>query len=299
MTTPHSTDSNTFTKTELQFGCSKCGACCSNAPQLTFSEVLDLSDRFFVQLAHLSAISYEKNPMPRDLQEHYSKFCHSFYLPEKKCHLFYFVSFQAVNRPSQPCPQLRDKLCSIHVQKPTFCKIAPLNPMVPEEFQVEFFDKNWLPKIQKQQFLCDLSPQSPTLVKDNKIAQFLQEEDFYDFLTSVRNLTDAYIKYYLDDEARLKEHILQCYERSKDTHSSLFYTSPLDLFQKYYNVMLMDRFVVENFSQNQKEFLQKDIAAALSIKNLNDRTITKLMREELAKHENLTLEGPEDEFQVF
>ncbi len=275
---------------DLNFSCTKCGQCCNQGPHLTFSEVLDLSENFFIQIAHCSAISYEKKPMAKELIEHYDKFCHTFNLPEKKCSLFYFVSFKAITRPSQSCPQLKNNLCSIQHKKPIHCKLAPLNPMAPEYMQLELFKEQWTPKIKSSAFKCDVSPVSPQIIKDGSIANYLSQEDFYEFLTGTRDFTDAYVKYFLDDEVNLKKNINYCFDVSQKSQSSVFYSSPIDLLKKYYNLQLMDKFTLDNFANNQIKFLSKDIKAALTLKSLNDRPITKSMQEQEKKYKEFMLE---------
>ena len=268
----------------LNFSCTKCGSCCTSAPNLTFSEFLNMSADFYVKISHCSALSYENAPLSRQMVDYYGKFCHTFYLPEKKCHLFYFTSLKAITRASSVCPKLKNNLCSIQHKKPLHCTVAPLNPMVSEEDQVETFRDIWLPKIENKQFQCQIDSRAPLLIRDNQIDNSIIQDSFYQFLIETRNFTDLYIKYYLDNEERLKQHISYCFEAAKVSNSSLFYTSALDLLEKYYNLGLIDKIVLQNICQNQIDYLDKEISLALAQRNLNDRATTSQMKEELSRY---------------
>lgn len=281
--------------TNLNFSCTKCGSCCKSAPQLTTQETMDLSEHFFIQLSHYSILSYEKTPLSKELIEHYSRFCQIFFLPEKQCHLFYFVSLSSVNRPSAYCSKLSNNLCSIENDKPLFCKAAPLNIMMPEEKQIEIFNTQWAPLINNNTFKCDTSLSAQKLIVNNAIAQEQYQNDYYTLLNSIRQLTNFYVTHVLSDEKKRKEHIGYCFESCSQTNSSLFYTSCLDLFDFYYKLSLINQYQLDSFINKQKIFLKKEIAKALIQKDLNDRSITKLMRKELEKLENYIYEEENDE----
>lgn len=284
--------------TNLNFSCTKCGSCCKTAPQLTTQETMDLSEQFFVQLSHYSILSYEKTPLSKELIEHYSRFCQIFFLPEKQCHLFYFVSLSSINRPSAYCSQLVNNLCSIENKKPLFCKAAPLNIMMPEEQQIHIFNTQWRPLIDSNIFKCDTSQSAKKLITNNTIVDEQYQNDYYTLLNSIRQLTTFYVNKFLHDEHKRKEHIGYCFESCSQTNSSLFYTSSLDLFDFYYKLSLINQYQLDNFISTQKSFLKKEIAKALIQKDLNDRSITKLMRKELEKLENYVYEEENDEVKI-
>lgn len=279
---------------DLNFSCTKCGACCTEPPQLTMQEALELSDKFFLQLAHFSIVSYEKAPIHKDLIDHYTKFCHIFYLPESNCHLYYFVALKAVARPSQKCPQLVGNLCSIQHKKPIMCRIAPLNAMVSEEQQPNTFESQWQPLIREGVFKCDTSSNAPLIVKDGSIDNYLMEENFYQYLNQIRELTNFYVKNVLNVEDTMKQHIKYCYGTAAKTNSSVFYTSNLDVLKNYYNLSMIDDYSVQHFVDNQKTFIKQDIERSLSQKFLNDRDITKLMRAELKILNDYQLEDSDE-----
>lgn len=283
----------------LNFECTKCGSCCKTPPQLTAEEALNFSDKFFLQLSHYSIISYEKNPLERELLEHYNKFCHIFFLPEKQCHLYYFVSLSAVSRPSEFCPQLTaDNLCSIQNDKPLFCRAAPLNITMPETKQLSAFNNQWLPLIESGVFKCNISGTAPVYIKDNTIAQRDDEDYYYGLLNQIRKLTAFYINNVLKDDQERQKHLGYCFDSCEKTNSSLFYTSSLDLFDFYYKLSLLRDFELKQFIEKQSNFLKKDIAQALIKKDLNDRSITNLMKKELNKLEMYRFEEENEDFNI-
>lgn len=282
----------------LNFDCKKCGKCCKASPQLMDKEIIKYSDKFFIQVSHYSILSYEKTPLDTELINHYSKFCHVFYLPEKNCHLYYFVSLTAVSRGSEFCNQLENNLCNLQKDKPLFCKTAPLNIMMPEESQIKLFNIQWKPLIEKNIFACDIGDKAKTLISNNNIANYEDQEGYYTLLNNIKNLTTFYVKKVLDTEEKTKNHIQYCLNLLEKNTTNVFYSSALDLLNIYNKLGIITNFELDIFINNQINVINKDIEKALIKKDLNDRPVTNLLRKELERFTKQKLEEKNEDEEV-
>lgn len=264
----------------LNFTCTKCGSCCTKAPKLSMKEMLDLSDTFFIQLSHNVFLSYDKSPLSRQLEDHYSKFCKTFILPEKKCKLFYFVQPIAISHSSQKCSALSDNLCSIFYKKPNHCALAPLDVLVPEERFSEYFAQTWQPLISSSNYSCDISSNAQPLYENSEISSRMQQNLFYLSLEDIKACTDLFLDHYLLNDEELKSHIHNCFLAASKNAWAIIYSSASEFLAA---LAVLDKISMQEsliFAQNQLSLIDKLISQSLEKKNPLDKEFTKLMRSE-------------------
>lgn len=155
-----------------------------------------------------------------------------------------------------------------------------------------------MPAINSQAFKCNTSSSAPLFIKNNEIANLDDQNNYYGLLNEIRKLTSFYITNVLKTQEEKQKHLGYCFDSCEKTNSSLFYTSSLDLFDFYYKLSILNEYELRNFIDNQSLVLKKDIARALIKKDLNDRSITNLMKKELQKFENYRFEEENEEFNI-
>lgn len=175
------------------FSCQQCGACCTHAPQILFSELKDQSKFFLLQTTHKAVISSSKNPLQKKIIEHYKTIAHTVMIPELETVMFIVSGFSALDITSESrCPQLqKNGLCGIYNNRPSYCVSAPLSLDKPESLQyqsIEFYQNR-----SKYGWRCDFSENSPLILENGRYSSPLTQKMMNTQLREIRFFTDQWM----------------------------------------------------------------------------------------------------------
>lgn len=195
------------------FACQQCGACCTQAPHILFSELKYQSKFFLLQTTHEAVISSSKNLLSKDMINHYETIGHTVMMPELEAAMFVTCGFIAIGLVSTGrCPKLlANGLCDIHPNRPGACASAPLSLDKPEALQyqsIEFYEN----RVQSG-WKCDFSEQAPLILKDGHYSSLITQKMMTSQLREVRFFTNQWLGFIKQcDEKRLQEHFKLLYQ---------------------------------------------------------------------------------------
>lgn len=179
----------------IHFSCTKCGQCCNVPPKVEFNELLKLKDDFIFQTNHTCFLSYNKNPLPKEITDFYTGIGHTIVLTDLEAVMFYFIEFTPMINPSyKKCPKLVDNLCSIYDKRPHSCELYPFSKSYEQEEQwrsIQFFKEKSSTGI----YQCDFSEKSPIIYDNYMFNDYGIENRFEKSISDIHNFTNCYITF--------------------------------------------------------------------------------------------------------
>lgn len=198
----------------VHFACTQCGKCCVKTPNMSFEDIMQLSNHFIFQTTHNVEISYATNPLEKLQLEYYQMIGHTIMIPDLDASLFYHINFGVLPlQNSNQCDKLVDNKCSIYMDRPNACRLLPISNNFDEELQwkaVNFFAKKELG------WDCDFSTAAPILLKDNQIYSQSYNSIYNIEMQNIRNYTDKYMSFIENFGAEKKnKHFLRLFNTVK------------------------------------------------------------------------------------
>lgn len=271
---------------DIHFACHQCGQCCTKSPEMSFYDMLELSEKFIFQTAHHTMISYAKNPLEKELVSHYQLIGHTIMMPELEASLFYFVNFIPVSLPSYgSCPQLKDNKCSIYGDRPATCKISPFSAFYDEQQQwktINFFKK----QVDAGKWNCSFDKKDPLIYSRNDLYIPGQSAIYHQEIINIREITDKYIEFLsLQGEGRKNTHFKALFDAMRK--NALMISDVVFVIQmaRYYNIISED--VAIRFFSNQLKCLQKELDYTVKIKNKDNLQTSRLYKRMIDDYEKL------------
>lgn len=179
----------------LHFGCTLCGKCCNVPPKVEFDELLRLKDHFIFQTNHTCFLSYNRNPLPKEITDFYTGIGHNIVLTDLEAVMFYYIEFTPMLNPSyKQCSKLIDNKCSIYDIRPHSCELYPFSKNYEQEEQwrsIKFFEK----KVQSGEYECDFSNKSPIIYDQHMFNDYSIETRFEQSIENIHNFTNYYIAF--------------------------------------------------------------------------------------------------------
>lgn len=261
----------------INFGCTSCGKCCDKPPVMTFYDIFNLSNDFFIQTAHNASISYEKKPLDKSLLQHYQAIGHTIMMPEIEASLFYFINFIPVEYSRyKTCSKLIDNKCSIYNNRPSACKISPLNLALDDSEQwnsINIYKKNTLEKDWK----CDFSDKSPILISNGQIYNNHYNSVYFQSVDTIREFTDNYIEFISLTEDTYKDNHFKALFKTV-TSGNLMITDMIISLQVARFKNIISEELAYEFLENQLKFIEKESKFSLSMKIKDDLHISRLYK---------------------
>lgn len=262
---------------EIHFSCTQCGKCCEKSPNVSFYEMLELSDRFIFQTAHHTMISYAQKPLDKSLALHYQEIGHTIMMPELDSSLFYFIDFIPIELPShKQCSQLKNNLCEIYGKRPNICRTNPISPFYDEEDQwktINFFKE----KTASKQWQCSFEQKDPIIYNDGKIQSHILNSLYNQQIINIREITDKYIEFLsLQGDERKTEHFKTLFNAMQK--NALVITDVIFMLQAaiYFNIIGQDS--ANHFIQEQKNLIEKELLVAQELKNKENLQTSRLYK---------------------
>lgn len=260
----------------INFGCTKCGKCCEQTPNMSLRDMLELGDEFIFQTAHNVALSLSNSPLDKRQLEYYQMISNSIMMPELEATMFYYVDFAVTPLfTDNSCSKLNDKNeCSIYIKRPNSCKLYPLSNKYDDSLQwqvVNFFKE----RTEKGNWKCDFSPSSSILIKNNEIYSPTYRTIYNVEMENIRDMTDKYISFLsLFGEDKKNNHfktLFNYHKNRKVLYSSIIIALHCAVF---YNMISEDE--AEMFIDRQIILLKKEIQRCREIKDKRNVQVSRL-----------------------
>lgn len=273
---------NIYNGEAINFSCTKCGQCCNVPPKVEFNELLKLKDEFIFQTNHTCFLSYNKNPLPKEITDFYNGIGHTIVLTDLEAVMFYFIEFTPMINPSyKRCPKLVDNLCSIYEKRPHSCELYPFSKSYEQEEQwrsINFF-KN---KTKEGLYKCDFSSNSPIIYDDYMFNDYSLENRFEKSIDDIHNFTNYYISFLekLGGKEYKNNHFK--YLVNAISQKSLFISDTLNPMLTGVMNNLVTKEEAENFVLSQIILIEKEIDNSKCNKNKENLHTTRLYSKQLS-----------------
>ncbi len=283
----------------IHFSCTKCGQCCKTSPRVSFYDMIALSNEFIFQVGHQVRFSQQRQPLDKDVIEHYQKFSHTINVPEFDLSMLYHIDFFTLQFDSyQSCSKLKNNQCSIYHKRPVSCKISPLNYQYGEESQyksVNFFKK----MTDEKKFSCDFSKESPLLLSALNDKHYIYNNNtndlFYNELSMHRDITDKYIDFLsFHGEDKKNRHFKTLYEHY--SKNEMLITDVLFVLQMANHNHLLTQEKIKSFINDQLQLAYKECEISKSLKNKNNLKTYRMYQKIIQDYENIL---KEDNFNAY
>lgn len=263
----------------IHFSCHQCGKCCQKSPNMNFYDMIELSDEFIFQTAHHAVISYAKQPLEKDLIEHYQALGHTIVMPEIDASLFYFIDFSTMSYPSyKNCPKLIDNKCSIYGKRPSSCKLAPLDYRFDDTQQwrsIQYFKNN----VKEHNWKCSFEKTDPIIFSQEQIYQPSHNALYFQGVDNLRDFTDKYIEFLGLADQKYQDNHFKAVFQSHIKNNLMISDMIIPLQVARYNNIISEEHVL-NIINNQINLIDKELMSATKNKRKEDLQFSRLYKKQ-------------------
>lgn len=266
-------------KDTIHFGCTQCGKCCQKSPNMSFYDMIMLSDEFIFQTAHHAAISYEKLLLDKHLIDHYRVLGHTIMLPELDASLFYFIDFTTMSYPSyKTCSKLVNNQCSIYGKRPGTCKMAPIDYRFDDTQQwraIQYYKDN----TEKNGWKCAFDNEQPIVFANEQIQQTGMNSQYFQNVEAVRDFTDKYIEFLGMGQGKHQENHFKAVFASINRNQLMITDMIIPLQVARMHGILSESQTIE-FIEKQIKLIDNEIDMAKQNKRKEDLQFTRLYKKQ-------------------
>lgn len=272
----------------IHFGCTQCGKCCNVPPKVEFNELFRLKDEFIFQTNHTCFLSYNKNPLPKEITDFYNGIGHTIVLTDLEAVMFYFIEFTPMINPSyKQCPKLVDNKCSIYENRPHSCELYPFSKSYEQEEQwrsIQFFRK----KTDEGIYQCDFSEKSPIIYDNHMFSNYSLENRFEKSISDIHNFTNHYISF-LESISKDYKNSHFKYLVNAISQNSLFISDTLNPMLSGVLNNLITKKDAEEFVKSQIKLIEKEIQSSQLNKNKENLHTSRLYTKQRSMFEKALL----------
>lgn len=260
----------------IHFSCNQCGKCCAVSPNVDFYEMLGLADEFVFTIHHHSHLSKNKSPLNKEIIKHLELLGHTIIIPTKESAFYYYIDFKSIELNSyKGCSKLVDNKCSIYNQRPSQCKISPIDIRYPENRQweaIKIFKENTIQKDWK----CSFSKDDTVIFENKEIKQMHTNSLYFRNMQNIRAITDGYINFLQINPKNFNAHLENVYNANIKSQQ-LYSDMVIPLKSILYNNLVSNE-VIQEFVEKQLILIDKKINYAVNNKIKEDKDITNLYK---------------------